>query len=80
MFGNKRKLSDEQCIEIRKLYYYEYKSFTKLGKQYNVSASLIQKIIEGRNSYQHIKDSIPEEVKQKRKPARIKYALHVRSK
>lgn len=76
--GNKRKLSNEQLLEIRSKYFYDLLSFNKLSKLYNVSPGLIQKIVEGRNGYSTLKDGIPEDIKQKRKPSYIRHSLHIR--
>lgn len=52
---NGMKVSDENVIEIRKKYNTTKTSYAKLAKEYNVSASTIQKIIKAEGYYSYIK-------------------------
>lgn len=48
------KLTEDQVREIRKRYNTEHISYAKLGKDYNVSASTIQKAIRREGYYSYI--------------------------
>ena len=70
------KLTKEQVIEARNLYYKELESYKSLAKKYNVSLSTIQKAIQGVGAfYSSIEDSVPEEEKDCRMPAYFKYSV-----
>lgn len=71
-----KKLTSEQVKELRYLYFIELKSLSYLAKEYNVSDSLVYKVVKY-ETYKKVEDHhrITPEIIENRLPSRIKYSM-----
>ena len=70
------KLTKEQVLEARKLFYRELFSYKTIAEKYGVHESTAQKAIQGMGAYySSIEDDIPQAVKDSRVPSRLLYSI-----
>ena len=70
------KLTKEQVLEARKLFFRELYSYKTIAEKYGVHEATAQKAIQGIGAfYSSIEDDIPQGVKDSRVPSRLLYSI-----
>lgn len=76
-----RMLSDKQILEARSLFFYQHESYKKIQQYIEdtyalvPSIALLRKVIHGQGSYAALADDIPQEKKNVREPARVRFSI-----